>query len=285
MIGALNGAESRGRGDQRTVKEHVVGLFDSSAVASGYASSRPYFHPEVMRLVRDRLALEHKLGRGIDIGCGAGLSSIALTELVGEVVGIDSSVEMLGAAIANPRVRYVAATAERLPFDGCARFEIATLAGSFNWVDRQRTFAELSRLLAEGGWIVIYDNNIRGEMRDVPEFAEWYRDTLLARYPRPPRNESEIEPDEVRPHGLEIRSTEDYANDVSFSLDRFVSYLFTQSNLSTVVNRQPQRAASIDGWLRASLAEFFGDVTRTLLFGGYVWFLEKRGSAPRRREG
>ena len=54
--------------------------------------------------------------RALDVGCGTGLSSVALLDLAGEVVGIDAALAMLRHASRAQGVRYVASGAEALPF-------------------------------------------------------------------------------------------------------------------------------------------------------------------------
>ena len=77
----------------------TMSFFTFQRVAKGYANHRPYFHPLVMNRVRQRLNLKDKCENALDVGCGTGLSTIALKELVNNVTGIDGSEEMI--AVAN----------------------------------------------------------------------------------------------------------------------------------------------------------------------------------------
>jgi SAM-dependent methyltransferase len=92
--------------------------------------------------------------RVLDVGCGTGRLAAALAE--GEharVWGIDSSAEMVARAKAMG-VHARAARAETLPFKS-AWFERAVARMVIHLVDRPRAFAELARVVAAGGRVVV----------------------------------------------------------------------------------------------------------------------------------
>lgn len=62
-----------------------------------------------------RLSLTASLGHAVDVGCGTGLSSVALTAIAERVSAFDPSAEMLAAAPPHERVTYAVARAEELP--------------------------------------------------------------------------------------------------------------------------------------------------------------------------
>ena len=78
-----------------------MSFFSFQRVAEGYANHRPFYHPLVMEKIRQHINLKGKCNNALDIGCGTGLSTIALKELADNVTGIDSSEEMI--AMANTR--------------------------------------------------------------------------------------------------------------------------------------------------------------------------------------
>ena len=51
-------------------------LFDTPETAKGYARNRPYFHPHVIGRVKSYLNPAEKLNAALDVGCGAGLSTV-----------------------------------------------------------------------------------------------------------------------------------------------------------------------------------------------------------------
>lgn len=67
--------------------------FDSQRIAEGYAK-RPWLHKEVIKQIRRDCNIE-QLKNGLDVGCGAGLSTKALRLLCEHVTGTDISSEMI----------------------------------------------------------------------------------------------------------------------------------------------------------------------------------------------
>ncbi len=151
-----------------------MSYFNTHAIANGYARNRPFFHPEVIGRVKSTLSIGDKLGKALDVGCGAGLSTIALTEIAKKVVGVDSSSSMLRSAIEYGGVTYCSCAAESLPFN--YEFELITLSGAINWIQRPSFFKEARRNLKAGCFVVVYDNTNQGIMNDDLGFSQWYEE-------------------------------------------------------------------------------------------------------------
>jgi ubiquinone/menaquinone biosynthesis C-methylase UbiE len=129
---------------------------DFGTLAESYDRLRP--PGEAWSEVVDRMAdLGDLAGRRVlDVGCGTGAVAQALAERGARVWGVDPSDEML--AVARRRVgRSVGlkrGRAEDLPFkDGW--FERAVLRLVVHLVERPRALAELARVLAPGGRVVV----------------------------------------------------------------------------------------------------------------------------------
>ena len=56
---------------------------------------------------------------------------------------------------------------------------------------------------------MVYDGAEQGAMAGRPEFARWYGDHYLKKYPRPPRDERPLTPDEAAAAGLDFVHSED----------------------------------------------------------------------------
>jgi len=89
----------------------------------------------------------------LDVGCGTGRLAAELQERGCRVWGIDPSPEMVAAA-KRRGVHAKVARAEQLPFKE-AWFERAVLWLTVHLLDRHRAFAELHRVLAADGRVVI----------------------------------------------------------------------------------------------------------------------------------
>ena len=226
----------------------------------------------VIRKIRDLLKLREPVPWALDVACGTGQSTLALKEVASQVVGTDTSREMLDRAPREPGVQYVEASAEDLPFaDGS--FRLVTVALALHWFERSRFLTEASRVLNPGGWLIIYDNGFFGEMKENPEHERWYREDYLARYPSPPRNTGPLTEDECRKHGLRLVERERYTNEVSFSAEELTSYLMTQSNVVVAIESGAESLENARTWLTSSLAPMVRRPRGTFLFGGVIEYL------------
>lgn len=68
--------------------------FDSKRIAEGYAK-RPWLHKEVMEQVKADYQITQNFENGLDVGCGAGLSTKGLRLICNRVTGTDISPEMI----------------------------------------------------------------------------------------------------------------------------------------------------------------------------------------------
>ena len=117
-----------------------------------YQSSHSY----IWRYGRDLLALlDAKPGeRILDVGCGTGQLSAEIAHRGAEVVGVDSSAEMIADARRNfPEVRFEVARAESLPY--AAEFDAVLSNAALHWVpDQHGALASIARALKPGGRFV-----------------------------------------------------------------------------------------------------------------------------------
>lgn len=102
-------------------------------------------------------------GRLLDVGCGPGTVTLALSDLFQEVVGLDADEGMIREArrLASERrvanAHWVQDRAEHLPA-GLGVFRAVTFAASFHWMDRPLV-AEIVREMLEPGGVVIHVDN------------------------------------------------------------------------------------------------------------------------------
>jgi ubiquinone/menaquinone biosynthesis C-methylase UbiE len=131
--------------------------FDVSHMAAGYAQARPPVHAHIIDRLRHWLGLAGPVDTAVDIGCGAGLSTLALRRDAKRLIGLDPSTAMVRQARAvAPTACFTAAAAESLPFSD-RTIDLMTAAGSLNWVDLARFFPEARRTLKQSGTLAIYD--------------------------------------------------------------------------------------------------------------------------------
>jgi SAM-dependent methyltransferase len=252
-----------------------MSFFAFQRVAEGYAKHRPYYHPLVMDKIRQQLNLKDKCHHALDVGCGTGLSTIALKELAHNVTGIDGSEEMIAAANAygDGQITYHHAPAEKLPFDE-ESFDLITVCGAINWIDRARFFPEAKRVLTKQGWVILYDNFITEYMRENVAYTQWYQEQYLSRYPKPPRDETPLTRLECEGYGFHFNQ-EEYANELAWSRDEYIEFMLTQSNVIVAVDMGNETLSEARKWMHTTLASIIPEGKGTFLFGGYIWYMQR----------
>ena len=90
--------------------------FGTDEMAAGYATSRPPVHPRVIEQVYQELGRTEPFRRALDVGCGAGVSTRALSGFAGKCIGLEPAEAMLKwAAALAPSADFAVGTAEALP--------------------------------------------------------------------------------------------------------------------------------------------------------------------------
>lgn len=253
-----------------------MSFFSFQRVAEGYANHRPYYHPLIMDKVRRQLDLKDKYNDALDVGCGTGLSTVALKELAHNVTGIDGSEEMIVVAneYGGEQITYRHAPAEELPFDEDS-FDLITVCGAINWIDRVRFFPEAKRVLRKQGWVILYDNFITDQMRESGAYTQWYQEQFLSRYPKPPRDETPLTPSACKGYGFHFRE-EEYTNEIAWSREEYIEYMLTQSNVIVAVDIGDETIAKAREWMDTTLAPIVLDGEKgAFLFAGYIWYLQR----------
>jgi SAM-dependent methyltransferase len=249
-------------------------LFQHDRVAAGYASARPFLHPEVFAQVRDLIRSPKHLRWALDVGCGTGMSSVALLGLSHHVVGVDASVEMLRLARRGDGLHYLASSAEALPFRS-GRFDLITACGSIDWVDRSLFMPRAADLLVTGGWLVPLDFGDLGRSPAMPELERWYEDVFHKAYPRPPARDPMLSSAEAARHGFSAPVDAPFASSCTFTSVQYADFLMTESEVTAAVEYGGQAADRVRAWLVAELDPLFRRGPREVTFGGYIQVLRK----------
>lgn len=199
--------------------------FTEIGVGERYDQYRPKTHQAVVQKMQ-----QHLKGRNfesvVDVACGTGDSTVPLLALGQNVMGIDSSDEML--AIAQKRGLYVRkADYAELPQQGS--FDLISTCMAFHWFDGPRAVAAYKAASNTGAIWVIYNFAFAGHTASE-QFNRWFYDEYLKRYPSPPRNRFEditLANDEE----LSVIASESGWLPIEFTLEPLIGYLSTQSNI------------------------------------------------------
>ena len=124
-----------------------------STTATHYAAYRPPLHKTILEAV---FSAPRKRHIGLDIGCGTGRSTYALSKYCSHVVGIDPSMEMLKEAQVQHSISYLNASAEKIPIADNS-IDVVSIAGSLSYINRRLLVNELSRICSRKAEIIVYD--------------------------------------------------------------------------------------------------------------------------------
>jgi SAM-dependent methyltransferase len=251
--------------------------FGYDSAAERYAKGRPYFHPAVVRRVREVLGLTDLLDAALDVGCGTGLSSLALKDAARRVVGVDPSATMILHGARDPALGFAVAAGERLPF-GAGRFDLVALSQAFHWLDRAAFFGEARRVLRPEGWLVVYDNFFApGQPPERGDFSAWFGGAYVERYPSPPRGALSFgNAEELAAGGFRLQRAERHQGAVELTREGLVDYLVSQTNVIAAVEGGREPIERTRDWLRENTARFFGEAEKgEFRFAGPLWILRR----------
>jgi ubiquinone/menaquinone biosynthesis C-methylase UbiE len=247
----------------------MTSAFTSESMAAGYARHRPPVHARVFALLEAR-AGTRRVGRALDLGCGAGLSTRVLRARASEVIGVDPSPSMVHwAKKLVPDAEFLAGAAEAIPL-GNGTVELVTAAGSLNYAESEPFFRETARVLTSEGRLVIYDFEPGRSFRDVPDLDRWFKEFSM-RYPWPEGDGREIHPEMLgtASDGFALDLEERFRIPIALTRDAYADYMMTETNVAQAV-RRGVAAREIRKWCSESLQSIWSEGPREVLFHGYV---------------
>lgn len=251
------------------INAQVENPFDSASVASRYVAGRPYYHRTALALAVERLGLD-RVDVALDVGCGTGLSTRAVSELADRVIAIDTSTAMLWATKPVASIGFFAAEAERLPLrDGCV--DLATVGAAFHWFDQAVALAELARVLRVDGALVVYSDFFHGRLEGRPDFTDWLTGSYLPRYPSPVRH-AYFDPDAARSAGFAAPTYAESELVVPLTTSQLADYMISQSNAATAIESGRVEVESLREQIIDETSPFFPhDQAAGAIFGVRVW--------------
>lgn len=248
--------------------------FDAQRIAEGYAK-RPWLHKGVMKQIQNDCNIE-RLENGLDVGCGAGLSTKALKLICDHVTGTDISPELIAMCnkLYDESYDFYVAKAEETEIPDTP-FDIITAAGVVNWVDRDQFLANVDKVLMANGIIVIYDFWITDKMIRNEEYTKWYKNQYLIKFPKPYRKGKVWNQNDLTKSFIMEKQTKYYLQ-YDFEIDEFVDFMMIQSNVNEAIENGHISVQDAKDWIREGLQEIFNNEKRTLVFEGYSWYIRKQ---------
>jgi SAM-dependent methyltransferase len=151
---------------------------------SGHAEAYATYRPDYPEALFDYLAVASPARRRAwDAATGNGQAARGLAPRFARVIASDASAAQIGAAAAQPAVRYLVAKAEQTPLAaGC--IDLVTVAQAVHWFDRRSFWREVRRVLVPGGVIAVWSYNLFEVAGAVDEVVRrFYRETVGPYWP------------------------------------------------------------------------------------------------------
>lgn len=250
--------------------------FDYKRIAEGY-KKRPFLHKQVIERFQ-REVCGKTFECGLDIGCGAGLSAKALKMICNQVVGSDISSEMIAVAGEvcgqDEEVSFIVSKAEEIPAM-TSKADIVTAAGAIQWIDRTAFLKAMKNVMAENGYMLIYDFAISDKMLENEAYTRWWHEEYLKEFPKPFRNEYIWTNDDVSEYGFMMLNQVDYEMEYEFDLEAFIEFMMIQSNVNAKIEGEGRTVEDVSRWFHKTLEKVFVKSKETVIFRGYSWYLKR----------
>lgn len=250
--------------------------FDYKRIAQGY-KNRPYLHRQVIEKFQKDTG-EQFFSLGLDIGCGAGLSTKALKNICRRVIGADISAEMIQVAreVCGPdkNIEYKVGSAETISI-GEEKADIVTAAGAIQWIDRDLFLSNMGQIMKPDAYLLVYDFAVSDEMKGNAAYTDWWHNQYLIEFPRPYRNESVWKKEDVSGHGFRMLEQTDLNLEYFFSLEAFIQFMMIQSNVNAKIDGEGREEEEVYQWFKRTLSSVFHEREQCLLFKGYSWYLRR----------
>jgi SAM-dependent methyltransferase len=201
--------------------------FEIEGEAKRYHSFRPRYHHIPFGLVRAQVGRD--FDQALDVACGTGHSTFALSQIAKKTVGCDLSESMLAEARRNYKNEFVKADAGCLPFQDAA-FDLVNISMGFHWVDQDKFLAEARRVLREGGFLTIDKFGFSGQISSDPEMQKLHHDFFASHLPHASQKPEYPSEDLIGRAHLKLVKEMDYDHRVSLDADEFINFAMTWSN-------------------------------------------------------
>lgn len=228
--------------------------FSSKKAAEYYAKGRPYVHDEVIKHMRVFFNLKKPIEWALDIGCGTGLSAVAIKKIARNIVALDISYNMVAIAPREQNIYYINAVAEHIPL-ATASFELVTVSSAFHWFNEKQSADEFNRVLKSNGRLVIYHNHLTPRQEVCPEFEQWYYDIFKKRYPKPPRDYN-IDFEYFKKLGVIFIGEESCEKSVYFTSEQLIFHLLSLTHIISAVDSGRETYEDVATWLKAEIIQF-----------------------------
>jgi ubiquinone/menaquinone biosynthesis C-methylase UbiE len=209
----------------------VINPFEIEGEAARYDAFRPRYHHIPLGLIRNLVGKDFDFS--LDVACGTGHSTVALSKISKKTVGCDQSEVMLREARVNSNIEYVRADAENLPFAD-QTFEFLNISMGFHWLNQEVFLHQAKRVLIRRGFLAIDNYGFSGKISANPEKQQAHHDLLVQYLPAAGRRNGYPTTELAAQTGLELVEELKYEHFVSMSAHEFANLIMTWSNFQVL---------------------------------------------------
>lgn len=146
--------------------------------SASYAKFRPRYPAALFAWLATLPAERHAAW---DCATGSGQAATLLAPHFQRVIGTDASVAQLRVAGHRERVGYVASMAEQVALRSRS-IDLVTVAQAFHWLDRDRFYAEVERVIKPGGALAVVAYARLHTDRDIERAVHRFQDGTVGPY-------------------------------------------------------------------------------------------------------
>lgn len=125
----------------------------NQAISKHYAAYRPPLHQVILQA---NLGVLPQFQLGLDIGCGTGVSTLALAKYCQQLHGVDPSTSMIEQTKPSAGIEYHVGDGEHVPLPDNS-VDVVTFAGSLSYAKSAALVTELQRVCQSAAHVVVYD--------------------------------------------------------------------------------------------------------------------------------
>ncbi|XP_076434639.1 putative methyltransferase DDB_G0268948 [Babylonia areolata] len=236
-------------------------LFQSSVIADAYIKYRPTYGSDVydaiINFCKENASAQFSLA--IDVGCGSGQSTIPLTDHFQKVIGLDVSDEQISKAPTHvPNLSFRVGPAEDLSFLDSGSVDVVTVATALHWIDLERFYPEVERVLRPGGALIAYAYGLA--CPDEPmakDFIVWFCNDLLGPYWSERMKLVFENYRNISLPSAEWRRNDSLTMEKCWSVEELVGYVSSWSAYQTYISHNPTSCALVD--LKQKLKAIYQD--------------------------
>lgn len=236
--------------------------FENDEVAEQYQMFRPRYHHIPFDLIRS--LIRHDFESSLDVACGTGHSTTALSKISKNVIGVDNSEAMLRQARQSSKIKFIKAEAENLPFEDSS-FDFLNISMGFHWVDQKSFLKEAQRVLKKHGFLSIDHYGFSGKISQNFELQNTHHE-LFNKY-LPPASSQSIYPSEnlISETNFQLVKELEYEHIISLNASEFLGLIMTWSNFQVLSSDQKD---SLIQKMKDLYNRVFENNRKELLFNG-----------------